>query len=337
MNTIRRINIYVAAAAASLLLMPSCSKWTEPEALDYGGNGEVATESEEYLSALRTFKQTDHKVMILRMEGTAEPPFSRSQHIMAMPDSADFICVDLVSGSLNPEIAAEISEVKELKGTRCLSYVDFDVINEAWTVLEDSKAEGEPAGTNEEFASFCSEQTKALLSYCDEYGFDGIMFSFQGSIQDAKLAAGQTTFMAAIKEWKKAHPDALLFARGSLANIVDEHSDILFDCNYTILVSSTQSSVSQLNLLAKTFARNDDVPVDRVVVEVAVPSEADPAPACATPQVAAEWTFDVQNDYTKVGICVGNAHDDYLVDSTFGSIRAAITIMNTLPDNQTEN
>lgn len=337
MNTMRRINISVAAAAASVLLMPSCSKWTEPETLDFGGNGEVAIESAEYLAALRAFKQTDHKVMILRMEGTDSQPYSRSQHIMAMPDSADYICVDLVSGSLYPEIASEISEVKEQKGTRCLSYLDFDVINEAWTVLEDNKAEGEPAGTNEEFAAFCSEQTKAYLAYCDEYGFDGVMFSFQGSIQDEKLAAGQTTFMAAIKEWKQAHPDALLFARGSLANIVDEHSDILFDCDYTILVSSTQSSVSQLNLLAKTFARNDDVPVDRIVVEVAVPSEEDPAPTCATPQVAAEWTLDLQDDYTKVGVCVGNAHDDYLVDSTFGSIRAAITIMNTTTDNQSEN
>ncbi len=327
-------NIKIILAAAFLL--SACSAWTEPEALDYGGNGEVVHEPDEYLSALRAFKQTDHKVMILRMTGTDQQPFSRNQHISAMPDSADFICVDIVSGSLHPEIVAEISQVRQQKGTRCLNYVDFAVISEAWTELEDSRPDGQPAGTAEEFAAFCTERAETMLALGDAYGFDGIMFSFQGSIQDEMTAAGQAAFLSAIKSWRQSHADALLFARGSLANIVDEHTDILFDCDYTVLVSSTQASISQLNLLAKTFVRNDDVPTDRIAVEVAVPSEEDPAPTCATPQTAAQWVVEPEEDYTKLGVCVGNAEDDYLVDGTFRNIRAAITILNAVSENQIE-
>ncbi|MBO8445360.1 MAG: hypothetical protein IAC23_06675 [Bacteroidetes bacterium] len=331
----KNIKIIIGIAAVSAILLPSCSGWTEPEALDYGGNGDVVQKSDEYLSALRAFKQTEHKIMILRMEGTDQQPFSRNQHISAMPDSADYICVDIVSGSLHSEIAAEIPQVRQQKGTRCLNYVDFAVISEEWTALEDGRPDGEPAGTADEFAAFCAERTETMLSLCDEYGFDGIMFSFQGSIQDEMTAAGQTAFLSAIKSWRQAYPDALLFARGSLANIVDEHTDILFDCDYTVLVSSTQASLSQLNLLARTFVRNDDVPSDRIAVEVAVPSEEDPEPACATPQTAAQWVVEPEEDYVKLGVCVGNAEDDYLVDGTFRNIRAAINILNAA-ENQTE-
>ena len=328
-------NFFIAAAVMiSSAMAASCSGWTEPEALDYGAYGNPAGKSEQYLEALRSFKLIDHKVVILRMDGTSSQPVSRSQHIMAMPDSADFICV-VVSDGLHSSVASEISSVREQKGTRCVSYVDFNSIQDIWTELEDSRPSDQPAGTAGDFAAFCLEETKSRLEYCDMYGFDGIMFSFQGNISSEMSAAGQSAFLDAIEEWRLTHQDALMFARGSLSNIAEDRRDILYDCDYTILVSTTEASAGQLNTFAGRYARTEGVPVDRIVIEVAVASEADPEPACATPQTAASWTMATAEDYAKCGICIGNAADDYFAGSTFRNIRSAITILN--PEDSQDN
>ena len=322
-----RLNKIFFVLPIIVVMLSSCSAWVEPEALDYGTHGVIGEKSQDYLSALRAFKQTDHKVMILRMPGTSLIPESRNQHIMTMPDSADFICVE-ISNALYPDFVAEISQVKSDKGTRCVSYVDFNAIQEVWNEQEEAKGDGQVAGTVDDFVEFCAEQTRIQLGYCDSYGFDGIMFSFQGNISSEMAAAGQKVFLESVQEWRMTHQNAWMFARGSLSNISDDYKDILFDCDYTVLVSSSESSAGQLNTMVNRFIRNGDVPSDRIVVEVSVPSEENPAPACATPQTAAEWIVEPSEAYVKCGICVGNAQDDYLVDTTFGNIRKAISILN---------
>ena len=158
-------NIFFIAAAVmiSSAMAASCSGWTEPEALDYGAYGNPAGKPEQYLEALRSFKLTDHKVVILRMDGTSSQPVSRSQHIMAMPDSADFICVT-VSDGLHSSVVSEISRVREQKGTCCVSYVDFNSIQDIWTELEDSRPSDQPAGTAGDFAAFCPKNSSSMAT-----------------------------------------------------------------------------------------------------------------------------------------------------------------------------
>ena len=45
-NIYTNIKLVLSAAAAGLLVLSSCSKWTEPEALDFAGMGDVAADSE---------------------------------------------------------------------------------------------------------------------------------------------------------------------------------------------------------------------------------------------------------------------------------------------------
>ena len=161
-NIYTNIKLVLSAAAAGLLVLSSCSKWTEPEALDFAGMGDVAADSEEYLAALRAFKQTDHKVMILRMDATAEQPFSRFQHISAMPDSADYICVRNAVGGIYPAIADEIAPVRENKGTKVICDVDYMAISDAWDAIEDAKEDGEAPGTDDEFVAYVAENRLAV-------------------------------------------------------------------------------------------------------------------------------------------------------------------------------
>lgn len=101
----------------SVFALASCSDWTKPGALDY--THKTFEDSDPsgyaaYLESVGNYKNTDHKVVILNMKGTDAYPVSQSQVLMAMPDSADFICVNNLE-NLHPEFVKQIPLVKEKK------------------------------------------------------------------------------------------------------------------------------------------------------------------------------------------------------------------------------
>lgn len=329
MDTIRKINICAAAAAASVMLLPSCSKWTEPESLDYGGNGVVTTGSEEYLSALRAFKQTSHKVTIVDMDATAGQPYARNQHIMAMPDSADYICVRNAEEGLSSTIASEIPQVRQQKGTFVICDVDYSKMSTAWQTMEDNKEDGETPATEEEFVSYITENTRLQLDVCDKYGFDGIMISYSGT-RSGNGTAGQNAYMEQINQWRSSHKDHVMIFSGQTLNVIDR--TLFNDCDYIIIPMGTLYSSGEFTRTLGSYCRflEDDVK-QRIIVEVNVPSEDFPQQEGAEPQpvVAAQWTLEPDDEYGRAGICIDNIQEDYLVTGTFSVARRAITIMNS--------
>lgn len=330
-NIYTNIKLVLSAAAAGLLVLSSCSKWTEPEALDFAGMGDVAADSEEYLAALRAFKQTDHKVMILGMDATAEQPFSRFQHISAMPDSADYICVRNAVGGIYPVIAEEIAPVRQNKGTKVICDVDYMAISDAWDAIEDAKEDGEAPGTDDEFVAYVAENTAAALACCDKYGFDGIMVSYRG-IRSGNGTIGQEAYMAEIAEWRASHPDDVMIFSGSTLNVIDK--TFFSDCDYVVIPAGTDYSSGQFNsVLSRYCASLDDEVKQRIVLEVNVPSEDYPRQEGYDPQPveAAAWVLEEDTRYGRAGLCVDNVQEDYLVTNTFSTVRKAIAIMNTAP------
>lgn len=322
-------NISIMASAAVMLLC-GCSEWTQPENLNF----RPLTPEEkdpaayaEYLAAIREYKASEHNVMILTMEGTSEYPSSQNQHIMAMPDSADYVCVK-IEDKLHEVIAAEIPAVLEKKGTKTLVSVDHAVINAAWTALEDERADnGQDPGTQEELAAFFTEQTEKLVARCNEYGFGGLMVSFQGTKAGAAGVA-QAAFIEVIKKFHQENPEKELIFRGGARNIIDQ--EFLNEFKYIIVIAGEERKLS----LLPGRSLGSTAPKDRVIMELTVPSADEPEQVGMSPVEAAAWLWtEIENpSFTPRGLCVENAHDDYFCkDMAFKNIRAAITVLNTKP------
>lgn len=308
-------------------ILSSCSDWTQPEKLDFHRQTPEEADPEayaRYLESLRAYKQAEHNVMIVGMEGISTYPSSQSQHIMAMPDSADYVVVKM-GDVLHERIAAEIPEVLQKKGTQTLLFIDYDPIKKAWTALEDERAyKGEAPGTDEELAAFFKEQTQAQLERCGRFGFAGIVVSFQGTRVAGFAYNSQEAYMNTIKEFHQANPDKLMFFRGGARNVIDQ--EFLKEFKYIIIVAGEEKKLSVLpgRILGTT------APKDRVIMELTVPSSDVPEQVGETPVVAAKWLVEtLHSGYEPKGLCVENAHDDYFQkDLAFRNVRAAITMMN---------
>lgn len=322
-------NISIIASAAVMLLC-GCSDWTKPENLNFHPltpEQQDPVAYAEYLEGVKAYKQTEHYVMIATMKGTPNYPSSQSQHIMAMPDSADYVCVK-IEDKLHEVIAAEIPAVLERKGTKTLVYVDYAVISEAWTSLEDKRADnGEAPGTDEELAAFFKEQAEAQIARCNEYGFGGLMVSFQGT-KTGSAAISQAAYIDAVKAFHEANPEKELVFRGAARNIIDQ--EFLKEFKYIVIVAGEERKLSLLpgRILGST------APKDRVVMELTVPSADIPEQVGMSPIEAANWAWTEaeSTSFTLRGLCVENAHDDYFCkDMAFKNIRTAIAILNTPP------
>ena len=319
--------ISVLALVALSAVLTSCSDWTKPENLNFRRPTPEQADPEayaQYLESLRAYKQSEHNVMLVGMKGTDQYPNSQSQHIMAMPDSADYVIVHM-GAALHEKIAAEIPEVLEKKGTQTLLYIDYAEIAAAWQALEDERSDkGQAPGSDEELTAFFTAQTEAQLARCNPNGFAGIVVSFQGTKTAGYAYNSQTAYMAAVKAFHEANPDKVMFFRGGARNVIDQ--EFLKEFKYLIIVAGEEKKLSVLpgRILGSS------APKDRVIMELTVPSADVPEQVGETPVNAAAWLVDTEHSgYTPKGLCVENAHDDYFQkDMAFKNVRAAITVMN---------
>lgn len=321
--------ISIIASAAALIICCGCSEWTVPENLNFHRQTPEQLDPAayaEYIAAVKAYKETEHNVMIVTMEGTSEYPSSQSQHITAMPDSADYVCVK-VEDELHDVIAGEIPSVYKKKGTKSLLYVDYAVIASAWTALEDERSDkGEAPGTDEQLAAFFKEQAEIQLARCIEYGFAGVMISFQGTKVQGYAYNSQNAFMNAVKAFHEANPEKELVFRGAARNVIDQ--EFLKKFKYIVIVAGEER---KLSVLPGRILGNS-APKDRVIMELTVPSADVPEQLGMSPVEAADWLLSEKDNssFTPRGLCVENGHDDYFCkDMAFKNIRAAITLMNT--------
>ena len=324
-----------------LLMSGACSDWTEPENLDFRRPTPEEQDPAaygQYLAALRDYKQQPHKVSMMTVRGTSERPTLQTQHLTAMPDSIDFICVEQAEG-LHPVLAAEIGEVFAAKGTRTLCMVDYATIDASWALLEEAREEaGQPAGTDEEYASYYAEQTRRQLACCDASGFAGIVVSYQGRRATDRDISGQNAFMGAVAEWRAAHAGQLMFLRGNTQNLLDEYKPLLLKSDYIIVLSESFKTPAELTrAVQRKLDSDDNFPADRFLLEVSIPSLEDPTQVGATAQVGAEWVVEAEEGFTKCGLGFSNAQDDYYnATRIYNNIRQAIRIMNSNTANDHE-
>ena len=317
----------VLALLAVSALLCGCSDWTKPENLNFHRQTPEQADPEayaKYLEALRAYKQSEHNVMIVGMKGTDQYPNSQRQHIMAMPDSADYVVMKM-GQTLHEKIVAEIPEALQKKGTQTLLFIDYAEIATAWQALEDQRSDmGQAPGTDEELVEFFKTQTETQLARCNPNGFAGIVVSFQGTKIAGYAYNSQNAYMTAVKAFHEANPDKVMFFRGGARNVIDQ--EFLKEFKYIIIVAGEEKKLNVLpgRILGST------APKDRVIMELTVPSADVPEQVGETPVNAATWLVTADHSgYTPKGLCVENAHDDYFnKDMAFKNVRAAITVMN---------
>lgn len=304
-------NIFIVLFPAILFMATACD-WVKPESLDYTGNGFDEHDGSAYLNGLKAYKESEHMVMILNMLGTSEYPVSQAQRLMAMPDSADYICIGNLD-NLHPQIVKEISEVKEKKGTSVLSAVDFNQTYLKWLDYKLSVSdEGRPAPGLDECRSYFKTDAQSQLAYCSRYGFDGVIVSFTGTVKDDEELNSMEGFMEAVKDWLPEHKEKIMVLRGNL-NLLSDKS-IVSESRYVILVMGGASGVVNYRSKLRSVLR-DIEEKDRTIFEISVPSSSDPEQKGDSPYDAA---IIIQNpevadygDYKTVGLAVSNAYDDY--------------------------
>ena len=351
-----------------VLSASACSDWTETDSL---GINDPSLEEQNpelharYMEALRNYKNGDHKVVFITIANDIEAPNYRNEHLTNAPDSVDFISLTNPS-FVHPELMKEISKVHE-KGTRVIYNIDYNVIEKLWKEkLEQEETDKEPVEPAEEggenpepeiteeerFLAFCKEQTLLQLSYCDQFGFDGVKFAYAGktlaSLNKEELAIvtmRQYVYISTIKEWHPANSSKLIFFKGLPQNLVD--LSILEDCKFIVIPAYEAASVDKLSYSILNSAIVG-VPSDRFVVGVTIPSMVDPTSEIgyfagfdddgksrlyATKGVAM-WTNVSVALYTKSGISILDAQNDYYnLKLVYKNIREAISIMNPAPKN----
>lgn len=348
----------ISIAAASLIVLASCSDWTTPQSVDieYPSAQENNPELyQKYLESLRDYKAGEHQVMIAKFENKSTAPTGRSEHLSCLPDSVDFIILNNAD-SLSETVCKEMAEVRT-KGTATLYNIDFSVIEAEWKAkLEAGEDTEEPEeGTTEseeptleDHIAFLGERTDYYISLYSGYGYDGINVCYKGvspqsltESEKEEVTALQETFFGKIAEWKSANADAVMMFEGNPENII-LRTDILEAASYIIIPALDASTFEEFGVKVSLSAVAG-VPADRFVIGVTTPSLTDatdkngvfPGVLNESAVVAAgQWAATHQAGYGIGGVCVANAQNDYFNTTlVFQNIRVSIATMNPSPIN----
>lgn len=357
--------------AAAVVLMASCSDWTETESIDikYPDLKTDAPELyEQYTQSLREYRAADHKVVIAKFDNKAAAPAGQAEHINAIPDSIDFVILQNPDG-LSDAIVCEMAEVRAEKGMKVLYEISYDDIISAYkSYSEQWKAEhpvAEPAEGEEETPSdpadtlvaqntFVKDAVAEQLTFFTKYGYDGLVASFTGqnplSVADADKPAlfeSQEAFLGGIREWRKANPDAVFFYEGTPHYLLNNDMSIVEGADYIIIPALSELNVYGFSYLVNQALRFGNIPSDRFVIGVTTVSMTDPGDtrgtfidkddsgnALTAITGAAYWAAQKTSEFTKAGICISNVQNDYYnIQFVYPNVRKAISIMNPSPLN----
>lgn len=333
--------------AASALLVTACSDWTEYESLDIKTPSMDEGLYADYVANLKSYKAGAHKVVMATFENAAGDPSRQAERLTVLPDSLDFIALNNPD-NLGAGYLDEIAKVRE-KGTRVGYVIDYATIESAWSTL----SKEDPTLTEEQALAYITEQTEAQLALTDRYGYDGLIFAFNGSSMAsmteevlARYAARQAAFFGALSTWRTAHPAAFFAYKGRAQYLVEESKPLLAECDYIILETTSANNVSDMTIAAEAAMGCGNVPSDRFVITTETTRYDDEdgiygylgsvdATGAAERSIrgGAVWVGQ-PSEFTRAGMLILNAQYDYY-DNTpvYFHLREAIDIMNPSPKN----
>ena len=136
MNKISKFGLALLATCVSAATFSSCDDWVEPENVDLNYDTADKTDPvayEEYLEALRDYRETDHKLVYVWFNnlGKGENINTRAQRVDELPDSIDVV-VFTNPTSISDITVRDMENVREKKNMKFTYVIDFDAIKLAY-------------------------------------------------------------------------------------------------------------------------------------------------------------------------------------------------------------
>ncbi len=331
-NKIYKIAL-VLIGMSSVMLLNSCSDWTEVEPVDIVQYDITELNPElyaQYLENLRAYKKSDHKNMIVSFNNAEKEPFTLAQHINVVPDSVDYISLQYPDNLSEWELA-EMDEVREKKGTKFIFSIGFDALKLHYDIMEterqaiiDELEEGaELPAELPGFRAFLVDTINSSLALVRKYNYDGVCFAYRGkgilhmtSAEKLEYKGYHNSFIGILKDWSERNKDKKLFFEGYPQNLLDR--SFLSLCENIIIPCSNAGSVSKVSYSIHSSI-TENVPVDRFVVSVEMTS-LDPADVKTgywadgeTRSVAgvSVWAAVEHTAFTIKGMAINNVSNDY--------------------------
>lgn len=354
----------IVAVIATMALF-SCSDWTETESLNIKTptlEEENPTLYEAYINSLNEYKESDHKVTIVKFDNKETDPTGQGERITALPDSIDFVILNNAE-NLNTVIIDDIQKIRQ-KGTHTLYSIDYSIIEKEYEAMleseetpnEDTEGQSENTGkeetTTDRFLEFCEQRMEYYLGLFSKYKYDGINVIYSGidplalpETERNQLEARQQIFFGKIKEWKEANTNATFIFEGKPQNLLYD-KNLLQEANF-ITIPVVDAVNREEILFTANMALVEGVPTDRIIYGVTIPSLTDSkdltgyfeaqengSPMYAVKGAALVVISDNIN-FIQAGLCISRSQNDYYfgVKSNYKNIREAISIMNPSPLN----
>lgn len=340
MNRIFKTLVLFAAVA---LCGVGCSKWTEQQAVDF----KYTTLEEknpglyqEYLKSLCAYRETEHPVMIVRIDNVATTPIGRAEHINSVPDSVDFIVLN--SPVVSEVVLAEAKELREKKAQKTLLSIDYATIDKAYQLYVEDFV-GEEGQEPMPETDFIDNVVKEFLTVFETTKLDGILASYNGknpasltSEESTAVKSLQSAFFAPIVA-RIASTGKTFFFEGNARNLILDE-DVLGLAKYIIVpVESKTNALAIDNVVLNTLA--PQVPEDKIVAGVTALDVTDKQATdglfsgeSSAAVGAAYWAVTPAADFSKCGVCVNHAQFDYYhIGADYCEIRKAISVMNPSP------
>lgn len=326
----------------------SCDDWTEIEAVEMN-QADITNDNPElytkYLSNLRAYKKSEHKIVMCSYDNSEMNPSSRAHHPYDLPDSIDIVILKNPI-DIKPWQHEEITKTRDDKGTKFILNIDFDDLKYKHQILSDeleaSIAKGEVSDTvtMEPFTSYLIDSINYNIVATKEFNYDGIMFSFVGKKthhmtldEITEYSTYHKIFISILKDWKSRNQKKMLLFQGKPQNLLE--NDFLADCEYIVLATQSQTSSSKLDYFVNLID-GENIPKDKFIVSANTPSlvEGDNETGYWVNgdyalTGSANWAMNIRTDFTVVGISILNINNDYYYrDVTYKLSKKVINILN---------
>lgn len=334
----------LSALVATTVSFASCSDWNDVESVNViqpNIKDQNPALYAKYLENLKTYKNSDHKLVYAWFDNSEKTPFNRAQHLTEIPDSVDVVALMYPENLVERELK-EIESIRTEKGTKVIYTVDFD----AMKLIYDLRAKEQPApkegetSTFPDFVTFMVDSLNHSLSLADKYNYDGISISYLGKSMIHLTQAekkiyieNQNVFMGMIKTWLERHTNKILLFEGQPQNLIDK--TILEKCQIILLPALTLKNQYELTY-SVALAKVEGVPTDRLGIKVSSISldESDNktgyfADGSRIIPIAAQWVNSAHDGYTIKGLGIVNINTDYYNPSlVYKYSRQAINTLN---------
>lgn len=175
MRTIYKI---MFVALGFVMMFNSCDN--TPELKD-PANLVDATRSEAYYASLRAYKKSDHPVSFGWFGNWVGSGANLENSLRGLPDSVDFVSIWGNWRNLNANQKADLSYVKNVKGTRALLCFIVANCGDQLTPegVEASTFWGYTAGDKASLEAAVRKYANAICDTIDKYGYDGFDYDYE--------------------------------------------------------------------------------------------------------------------------------------------------------------